>query len=307
VNLDNTVAVDMAMSSGTVTFLRRAAPAFLRQVSREFTRESVPAPLSPRPRLWPNHGLHAAWLGHSTVLLKVDGFTILTDPVFSSRVGLSMGPMTVGIKRIVEPAAEFGDLPPIDLILLSHAHMDHFDIPSLRRLESGRTHVVTAHRTCDLLRPRRYASAHELRWNESAQIGPAKVKAFQVAHWGARIRSDVYRGFNGYLIEVSGRRLVFGGDTAYTDTFRALRSSRPVDLAVMPIGAYNPWIQVHCNPEQAWKMANHAGAEFVLPVHHQTFRLGREARLEPIERIMAAAGSSVDRVCIRQIGAEFHL
>jgi len=80
-----------------------------------------------------------------------------------------------------------------------------------------------------------------------------------------------------------------------------------VDLAVMPIGAYNPWIQVHCNPEQAWKMANDAGAEFVLPVHHQTFRLGREARLEPIERMLVAAGSSPDRVCMRQIGAEFHL
>lgn len=298
---------DMSTAAGPVTFLRRAAPAFFRQMSSEITQESVPAPHHPLPKLWPDRGLHATWLGHSTVLLKVDGFTILTDPVFSSRVGLNMGPMTVGIKRIVEPAVEFRDLPSIDLILLSHAHMDHFDLPSLRQLEDKRTHLVTAHRTCDLLRPKRYAKAHELRWNEAVQAGAATVTAFPVEHWGARIRSDVYRGFNGYLVEVNGRRIVFGGDTAYTEAFKALRTSKPVDLAVMPIGAYNPWIHVHCNPEQAWKMANDAGAEFVLPVHHQTFRLGREARLEPIERMLAAAGSSTDRVCMRQIGAEFHL
>lgn len=298
---------DMATASGAVTFLRRAGPAFLRQMSNEINQETVPAPHQPSPRLWPDRGLHATWLGHSTVLLKANGFTILTDPVFSNRVGLNMGPMTVGIKRIVEAAVEFENLPPIDLILLSHAHMDHFDLPSLRQLENKRTHVVTAHRTCDLLRPKRYAKVHELRWNETVQAGAAAVTAFQVRHWGARIRSDVYRGFNGYLVEVNGRRIVFGGDTAYTDSFKGLRTSKPVDLAVMPIGAYDPYIQVHCNPEQAWKMANDAGAEFVLPVHHQTFRLGREPRFEPIERMLTAAGSSPDRICIRQIGAEFHL
>ncbi len=298
---------DMATAAGPVTFLRRAAPAFLSQMSKEFKQEIQPAPHRSHPKLWPDEGLHAAWLGHSTVLFKVDGFTVLTDPVFSHRVGVNMGPMTVGIKRIVEPAASFDDLPPIDLILLSHAHMDHFDYPSLRRLESRRTRVITAHRTCDLLRPRRYGAAHELRWNDRVQAGAATVTAFQVKHWGARIRSDVYRGYNGYLVELNGRRIVFGGDTAYTESFRTVRSSKPVDLAIMPIGAYNPWIHVHCNPEQAWAMANDAGAEFVLPVHHQTFRLGREGRLEPIERLLTAAGSSSDRVCIRQIGAEFHL
>ena len=69
---------------------------------------------------------------------------------------------------------------------------------------------------------------------------------------------------------------MFGGDTAYTETFRSVRTARPVDLAIMPIGAYDPWIQAHCNPEQAMTMAGHAGAEFVLPVHHQTFKLSSE-------------------------------
>lgn len=288
-------------------FLRNAAPAFLRELSKEYKRETEPAPRRPNPARWPDRGLQAAWLGHSTVLLKIDGFTILTDPVFSLRVGLNIGPLTLGIKRLAEVALQPRDLPPIDLVLLSHAHMDHFDLPSLRGLENESTSVVTAHRTADLLRVKRYAAVEELRWNESVQVGPATIRAFEVVHWGARMRSDVFRGFNGYLITVGNRQVVFAGDTAYTDHFRQLRSSRPIDLAIMPIGAYNPWISVHCDPEQALSMANDAGADLILPVHHQTFQLSREPRLEPIERIITAAGQASERICVRSIGDELAL
>jgi L-ascorbate metabolism protein UlaG (beta-lactamase superfamily) len=290
-----------------IRFLRRAAPALLREISRDYQRESHPAPRHPRPKEWPDTGLHAAWLGHSTVLLKLDGATILTDPVFSARIGLNFGPLTLGIKRLIDVAAPLSDLPPIDVILLSHAHMDHFDLPSLRNLESKRTQVITADRTADLLRTRHYGKVCELRWNKSVELEQVKITAFEVAHWGARVRSDVYRGYNGYLLEAGRYRIVFGGDTAYTDCFKKVKSSKPVDLAIMPIGAYDPWIHVHCNPEQAWAMANHAGAEYLLPVHHQTFKLSRETRYEPIERVIAAAGSSPERICLREIGEEFHL
>jgi L-ascorbate metabolism protein UlaG (beta-lactamase superfamily) len=291
----------------TAKFLRKAAPAFFRELSKEYKRETAPAPLQPNPEKWPDRGLHAAWLGHSTVLLKLDDFTILTDPVFSTRVGINLGPLTLGIKRLVDVAAQLSDLPSIDLVVLSHAHMDHFDLPSLRALENRQTRVVTAFRTSDLLRSHRYASVHELRWNESVQAGCAKVTAIEVSHWGARMRSDIYRGFNGYLIECGAYRVVFGGDTAYTDSFRQIRSASPVHLAIMPIGAYDPWIQVHCNPEQAWTMANHAGAEYILPVHHRTFQLSREPRNEPTERLLVAAGATPERVCLQEIGQEFHL
>src|SRR5258708_1694623 len=110
------------------------------------------APYRPDPNVWPDTGLHAAWLGHSSVLLKVDGVTIVTDPVFSSRAGIGVGPMTIGLKRMVAPALPLDELPKIDVILLSHAHMDHFDIRTLRRLEDRGTTVVTAARTADLLR-----------------------------------------------------------------------------------------------------------------------------------------------------------
>jgi len=289
------------------TFLYRAAPAFWNQYFREMARPIVPSPHKPRLDLWPDKGLHATWLGHSTVVIKVDGLTIVTDPVFSDRVGLGLGPLTLGLKRLVAPAARGSALPVIDLILLSHAHMDHFDRPSLRALENQGTTVITASQTADLLRRHKYKKVHELGWGEQARVGSATVRAFEVNHWGARVRTDTYRGFNGYLIETDRHRIVFGGDTAFTTTFRQVRGSRPADLAIMPIGAYNPWIRYHCNPEQAWSMAEQANVEFVLPVHHQTFQLSREPYREPIERIMDAAGSHPNRVCVHEIGQEFHI
>jgi L-ascorbate metabolism protein UlaG (beta-lactamase superfamily) len=241
------------------------------------------------------------------VLIQVDGFTILTDPVFSTRIGVGIGPFILGMKRLIHPAVSVTAIPAPDLILLSHAHMDHLDRPSLRKLENPKSVVITAPGTSDLLRVRRYRSVHELRWDESRQVGPVKVRAFEVKHWGARTHTDVHRGYNGYLIEAGRYRIIFGGDTAYTDAFRRIRSSKPVDLAIMPIGAYDPWIHAHCNPEQALAMANQAGAEFVLPVHHQTFKLSREPQREPIERLLLAAGAGEDRIPIREIGGEFHL
>ena len=288
-------------------FALRTAPIFWRRISEDRKRPVNPAPRIPSFSAWPREGLHAAWIGHSTVLIRLDGFTILTDPVFSTRIGIKVGPFTIGMKRLVSPALDLAELPVPDLILLSHAHMDHLDRPSLRRLENARTTVVTAAGTSDLLRVRRYRAVHELRWNESRQIGPASVRAFEVKHWGARTRTDVHRGYNGYLIEAGRFRVLFGGDTAYTDSFRQLRSSKPLDLAIMPIGAYDPWIHAHCNPEQAFAMANAAGAEFVLPIHHRTFKLSNEPYGEPIERLLLASGSAQDRIPVHEIGEEFHL
>ena len=263
------------------------------------------APFLPNPKKWPDHGLHAAWLGHSTVLLKLDGFTILTDPLLGLRCGIRVGPVTLGLKRLVAPAISRHDLPHVDLILLSHAHFDHFDLATLRALEHSGTSVVTAKNTSDLLRVRRYKSVHELSWDEHVRVGPAALRGIQVKHWGARMHTDVQRGYNAYLIETKHHRVVFGGDTALTDTFRSVRSSRPVDLAIMPIGAYDPWIRVHCNPEQAWRMGADCGAEFLLPVHHQTFQLSREPYFEPVERFVEAAGSQPERVVVTRIGHEW--
>jgi L-ascorbate metabolism protein UlaG (beta-lactamase superfamily) len=302
-----TVVSSARKASALAGFVFKAAPMFWRRLSEERKRPVEPSLHVPNPGLWSGDGIHAGWIGHSTVLIRVDGFTILTDPVFSTRIGIKIGPFTLGIKRQVQPALSLRELPVPDLILVSHAHMDHLDRPSLRKLENRGTTVITAAGTSDLLRAKRYRAVHELRWDESRQVGPAKVRAFEVKHWGARTHTDVHRGYNGYVIETGRYRIVFGGDTAYTDLFRKVRSSKPVDLAIMPIGAYDPWIRAHCNPEQALAMANHAGAEFVLPVHHRTFKLSNEPYGEPIERLLLASGSAGDRIAVREIGEEFHL
>ncbi len=301
------LGVGTAGMATTGALLYRAAPSFWNQYAAERKRDIGPPPVVPDVKHWPDHGLHVAWLGHSTTLLKIDGFTIITDPVFSDRAGVNLGVTTLGVKRLVAPALEISELPEVDLILLSHAHMDHFDLPSLRRLESRQVDVVTASQTSDLLRVSKYKTVSELKWGEVRQIGPVTVRGLEVNHWGARVRTDTFRGYNGYLLQVGRYRVLFAGDTANTDKLRGVADSRSVDLAIMPIGAYNPWIHYHCNPEQAWRMTQEARAEHVLPIHHSTFLLSREPMSEPLERFQDAAGAESKRIVVRGIGQEFHL
>src|SRR6185369_15865072 len=117
--------------------------------------------------------------------------------------------------------------------------------------------------------------------------------AQKVQHWGARTFYDHHRGFNAYLIEGDGKRILYGGDTAYHTGFKGIGK---VDLAIFGIGAYDPYIQAHATPEQAWDMANHVRAERLLPMHHSTFRLSHEPMGEPIQRLLDAAGKDPERI-----------
>jgi len=128
------------------------------------------------------------------------------------------------------------------------------------------------------------------------------VRSIEVKHWGARMRNDTWRGYTGYIVEREGRKLLIGGDTAQTSLFGGYRSLGPFEAAVMPIGAYDPWIRNHCTPEQAVQMADAAGARLFVPVHHQSFELSREPFLEPIERTQAALSREQDRLALREIG-----
>ncbi|HEX4665507.1 MAG TPA: MBL fold metallo-hydrolase, partial [Chthoniobacterales bacterium] len=197
-----------------------------------------------------------------------------------------------------------------DLILLSHAHFDHLDWRTLRRFDA-RTQVVTALRTRDLLGWTRLRAISELRWGEEVEVqtaaGTVLVRAFPVRHWGARLQTDMYRGYNGYVLERKGHRVIFAGDTALTSSFAELRDDRPYDLAIMGIGAYQPWIRSHCNPEEAVAMAKAAGARFIMPVHHQTFKLSFEPFREPIERFVRALADQPERIALREIGETFGL
>jgi len=294
-------AIGAAGMAATLAY--RSAPSFWRQYFSEIGRDVAPAPDTPEVGDWTDTGLYCAWLGHSTVLVRLDGFTILTDPVFSTRIGLGLGPVTLGLKRLVEPALQLRSLPRIDLVLLSHAHMDHFDLPSLRALESLRPRVVTARNTSDLLNVGGYDRVYEIGWGERISIGPAVIEGIRVNHWGARMRTDHWRGYNGYVIKCGRWKVVFAGDTAWTTNFKPVGGAH---LAIMPVGAYNPWIRYHCSPEQAWTMANHARADYIAPVHHKTFSLSREPAGEPVQRLLSAAGG-LDRVGWQDIGQQLKL
>ena len=265
--------------------------------------DGLTPPLRPRlePDLtdWESHDLAACWIGHATVLLRVNGATILTDPVLSNRIGVGLGLMTGGPQRLVAPALTIPELPRIDLILISHAHFDHLDRPTLARLPK-RTPVITAHQTRDLVLDLGFRQVTELHWGEHADLANGlRVTAREVAHWGARTFYDMHRGFNAYVIESGNRRVLYGGDTAYFDGFRDVGD---VDLAILGIGAYDPYVAAHATPEQAWRMADHVSAARLLPMHHSTFRLSFEPLSEPMERILTAAGNDADRVCVREIG-----
>ena len=195
-------------------------------------------------------------------------------------------------------------------MLLSHAHFDHLDTRTLHRIRA-RPHCITAPNTGDILRWMRFRSTTELRCGEATEVrtsaGALRVLAVPVRHGGARLRHDHHRGYNAYVIERDGYRLLFSGDTAFTDSFAALRTRRSYDLAIMPIGAYDPWIGSHATPEQAVAMANMAGADHIMPIHHQTFRLSAEPFREPIERFEAALQHEPHRIALREIGETFHL
>jgi L-ascorbate metabolism protein UlaG (beta-lactamase superfamily) len=168
--------------------------------------------------------------------------------------------------------------------------------------------VATAKDTADVL-DGHFKNANELAWNDRAKFhgrqGDLEVQAFEVKHWGERWPSRKARGYNGYILRREGKSIIFGGDTARTDSFKNAHSSGPHVAAIMPIGAYRPWIWNHCSPEQALEMANMANAHYVLPVHHQTFKLSDEPALEPIERLTAALHAEPERLAWREIGQTF--
>lgn len=291
-----------------VSTSKRRAARWARQMMADARRGIEPAPVKPTPEHWSDNQITICWLGHSTVLINFYGIRILTDPVFGNRIGVSLGLGTVGPKRYIAPALRMAELPPIDVVLLSHAHMDHMDLPSLQRLAPA-TSTITAKTTRDILESTRLKTIVELPWNERTVFRSAKgeleISAVEVKHWGQRWPSERERGYNGYVLRREGRAILFGGDTAHTPLFSELRARGPFEAAIMPVGAYQPWIWNHCTPEQAVDMANRAGVRYIVPVHHQTFRLSEEPQTEPIERLEAALQREPERLALRRVGESF--
>jgi L-ascorbate metabolism protein UlaG (beta-lactamase superfamily) len=266
-----------------------------------------------KPAEWSAEEVTVGWIGHSTVLMNIYGVKVITDPVLGRRVGqhLGIGDWQIGPRRHVEPAVTYDDLGQVDVILLSHAHFDHFDIPTLKRLAHPDVLMVVPKNTSKLLKGLPCRRIVELSGEEEVQLGECglTIKAVPVKHWGNRYPWNVDYGYTGYLIEKRDTRIFFPGDTAYTPDFYRLRERGEIDLCFMPIGAYSPdkYQWAHCTPEQAWQMFLDTGANVLVPIHWDTIKLSQEPLHEPLERLLAASGEQRDRIVITKHGEVYVL
>jgi len=292
-----------------------AAPFFVKNLELYGAAESK---FKPSPADWKATDISIAWIGHSTVLINMFGTIILTDPVLFQRIGLNILGMTYGPGRYSKPALFPEEMPKPDIVLLSHAHMDHTDYGTLSELTDkfpGEIDCVTAFNTKDVTSDLKWKSIRELDWGENFLLNGINIAALEVKHFGWRFpwerdRSRGFfkngRSFNAYFLEKNGKRILFGGDTAFSDKFKR-HADKAVDIAIMPIGAYNPWRMVHCTPEEALAMAMDLNAKVFIPIHCKTFRQGVEPVDEPVSRLEAAAEKTECRVGLKEIGETFIL
>jgi L-ascorbate metabolism protein UlaG (beta-lactamase superfamily) len=265
----------------------------LKQLWR-LVRESHAQPLVGEPRKPGVVGAEeqaVTFIGHSSFLVQMKGLGVLIDPVFATRL--------IVLRRQRRPGVRVKDLPTIDAVLLTHAHMDHLNRPSLKaivremRRRGRRAPVaIVPNGVGDLVADLGFSEVMALRWWESAEVKGLNVTATPAKHWGARMFSDTHRGFGGYVLEAEGAKSVYhSGDTAYFGGFAEIGKRLKPKIALLPIGAYFPdsYRSVHTSPEEALQGFLDLGSETMVPMHYNTFRLGREPMEEPLARLLTAA------------------
>ena len=252
-----------------------------------FAATRVPEP-RPRPPVGPGE-IGVTWIGHATVLVEIDGVTVLTDPVLSDRLFV--------VKRLVAPGLPEGGLPRLDVVLVSHGHHDHLDVATHRRLPKDGTIAVTSRNLSDLLARTGYDRVEELDWDETLEHRGVRITALRVNHWGRRGIFPDDRGYGGFFVEGKSGSVFFPGDTAYTPLFREYGERFRIDVALLPIGAYKPdsFRRVHMNPEDALQAFRDLRARWLVPIHWGTFVLSYEPVDEPprwLAELAAEAGLS---------------
>lgn len=233
----------------------------------------------------PADAVQLTWVGHATWLIQVGGLNILTDPIWSKYCSPVPWPM---LRRRTPPGIPFDKLPRIDLVLLSHSHYDHCDVPTLRRLGVEPFYVVPAGLTQFVERVNA-GRTHEAEWGETLAVAGAKLTALPALHFSARTGKDRNQTlWCGWLLEVAGKRIYFAGDTGMAPFFGELgawlRATGGVDVALLPIGAYQPrWVMtpVHCTAADAVEIHQLIGARQSLAIHWGTFVLTEEPLREP--------------------------
>ncbi len=272
----------------------------------------------PEPENWNNSDLTIAWIGHSTVLINFFGKWILTDPVLYERIGVYLLGSSIGPSRLTPPALKIDEIPKPDIILLSHAHMDHMDYPTLKYFADkypNQIEAITAYLTKDVIEDLPWKSLNVMDWNNELVLHEIKFKALEVKHFGWRFpwerdRSRGYmkdgRSYNAYILERNGKKILFGGDTAFTEKLLTAENKN-IDVAIMPIGAYNPWRRNHCNPEDALQIASALNAKYFIPIHTKTFKQSVEPFNEPIDWMKKSAANYSLKVGLEEIGQTFVL
>jgi L-ascorbate metabolism protein UlaG (beta-lactamase superfamily) len=234
--------------------------------------------------------LGVTFIGHSSFLVQIGGLNLLVDPVFARWL--------IVLGRLRRPGVAIKHLPSIDAVLLTHAHMDHLNLPSLRKIVrhtrnlSGKApEVIVPWGVADLVDDLGFAKVHTLEWWKSLSLGPVDVTMTPAKHWGARKMSDTHRGFGGYVLRSKSQALYHSGDTAYFSGFREIAKRLAPQVALLPIGAYSPdqFRSVHTSPEDALQAFIDLQASTMIPMHFGTFCLSAEPMEEPLPRLLAAA------------------
>ncbi len=256
-------------------------------------RESYEQPIQGESRpaeLVSANELGVTFIGHSSFFLQVGGRNVLIDPVFATRL--------VVLRRQRHPGLLPEDLPPIDLVLVTHAHMDHLDLSSLRRVvrstrrQRGRApEIVVPKGVDDLVARFGFRRTHTLEWWQQTEAAGLNVTMTPCQHWGARMFRDTHRGYGGYVLQSARHSIYHSGDTAYFNGFSEIGRRLKPEVALLPIGAYFPdtYRVVHTSPEEAVRGFVELGARWMVPMHYGTFRLGREPMDEPLQRLHAEA------------------
>ncbi|WP_035358939.1 MBL fold metallo-hydrolase [Edaphobacter aggregans] len=256
-------------------------------------QESHQNPITGQPRpaeLVSPSELGVTFIGHSSFFLQIGARNILVDPVFATRL--------VVLRRQRRPGLLVEQMPPIDLVLITHAHMDHLNIPSLRRviraarrLRGRAPEVVIPRGVEDLVSHLGFRRHHSMKWWQQIDLGGLRITMTPCRHWGARMFNDTHRGYGGYVIASPQHSVYHSGDTAYFDGFTEIGQRLAPHVALLPIGAYFPdaYRTVHTSPEEAVQAFVETRARWMVPMHYGTFPLGREPMEEPIQRLHAEA------------------
>ena len=232
------------------------------------------------------------WIGHASFLIQTPEMNMLIDPIWSKWLKV--------IKRLKKPGFEIHHLPDIDVVLVTHAHFDHLDRRTLRRVASDQPIVVPIG-VGNLVHDLGFHIVHELDYWQGINLGPVEVSLTPCYHWGARFLADSHRGFGGFAVNIGGRTIFHCGDSAFFPGFREIGERYNIDVALMPIGAYDAPTgrEVHMNPEEAVRAFSELDANTLIPMHYGSFRLGYEPIEEPLQRLLVAARAQGVEKCVR--------